>query len=72
MTEPLKLSQRQQSALAELCTLAAAVKHRINTAGEYPSPAMAETLGEIVERFDSINWGELYDRLHRSGANSHV
>ena len=66
----LKLSQRQQDALADLCTLAAAVKRRIDVEREYPSPEMADRLGEIVERFDGINWGEMYDKLHRSGANA--
>jgi len=65
----LILSSYQQTALAEVCSLVATPAYRIRN-GEMPD---MEKLGDGVvdhlERFHKIDWNDLYDKLHRSGAN---
>lgn len=69
MTIPLNLSAGQQDALAQLCILLSSVSY----AHDQNKPANQEHIDQldtIADRFDRINWGELYDKLHRTGANA--
>lgn len=69
MNTPLILSQYEQDALADLAQHCASVKHEIESTQNYPSAEKMQRFADTVERFERINWGELYDKLHRSGAN---
>jgi len=72
---PLKLSQNQQNALAELSAAANSLKfHRNNIKLPDISYNIAvrkaeEKFTDVIDRFHGINWGELYDKLHRTGSN---
>lgn len=74
----LKLSAYQQDALAELASVISRVKRRMEQAPQYTSPESqaareqmtSDDIEQTIERFERINWGELYDKLHRTGANS--
>ena len=69
MPIPLNLSAGQQNVLAELCILMSSVRY----AHDQDKPATQEHLEQldtIAERFGRINFGELYDKLHRTGANA--
>lgn len=71
MTKPrLHLSAYQQDALAELARAAAAVHWRLFGQQEEPTKAQQQAFVDAVLRFEQINWGELYDKLHRTGANA--
>lgn len=66
----LNLSSYQQTALAELACLCASVKRHQQTTNEFATgEKFTDELNEIVEKRVSMNWGELYEKLHRSGAN---
>jgi len=67
---PLKLSSYEQSALAELSVAASSVHWTYFGKGEEATQKQLEQFAEVVLRFDKINWGTMYDKLHRSGANS--
>lgn len=70
LRKSLRMSSYQQSALAELAELCAAVKRHQEVTGEFAtSEKFTDQLNGIVEKRVSINWGEVYDKLHRSGAN---
>lgn len=69
MAVPLNLSSAQQSALAELACLCASIKHHQQTKGEFATEEHIDELNSIVEKRVSMNWGEVYDKLHRTGAN---
>lgn len=70
---PLKLTSGEQSLMADLCSLLRGVKYD-GAIGKQPD---CQTLGErvcdILERYDWCSpqqFDSLYDRFHRSGANS--
>lgn len=67
---PLNLSQYEQDALAELSIVAASVKWQIFGTKQNVSQKTLDEFVDVVMRFDRINWGTMYDKLHRSGANS--
>lgn len=67
---PLKLTRYEQSALAELAQVASGVQYCLFGQGKEPTPEMLDKFAEAVMRYDQINWGTLYDKLHRSGENS--
>lgn len=67
----LILSSYQQTALAEICSLVATPAYRIGN-GEMPNIDMTKLSDDLIDhlqRFDKIDWNDLYDKLHRSGAN---
>lgn len=66
---PLRLTSVEQSALAELCCLCASIKRHMQQNNEFATEAHIDELNHIVERRQSMNWSDLYDKLHRSGAN---
>lgn len=67
---PLTLSAYQQDALAELATHCAAIAYHWRQHNRQPTEDQLERFTDTIDRFDRINWGDLYDRLHRTGANS--
>ena len=69
MTIPLTMTAGQQNALAELATLLSSVRYH-HTQGKPATQEHLEQLDTIAERFGRINFGELYDKLHRTGANA--
>lgn len=69
MPNPLNLSAGQQNALAELAVLMASVRYA-HSKDTTATQEHTETLDEIADRWDQLNWGELYDKLHRTGANA--
>lgn len=73
MTE-LNLSPRSQTALSEFASLASSTKHYLDTLGTKINFAnIGEKFCEILDRHYNISpqdWGVIYDKLHRTGANS--
>ena len=67
---PLRLSAYQQDALAELATHCAAIAYHWREHNRQPTEEQLERFTDTIDRFDRINWGDLYDRLHRTGANA--
>ncbi len=69
----LNLTPAEQDWLAELCRKAASIKHAHLANWQEPD---YESLGEwlalhILERdFSPQKYGELYDKLHRTGSNT--
>lgn len=66
----LNLTAYEQSALAELSCCAAGVAWQLFGKNEEATERQLQEFADVVMRFDKINWGTLYDKLHRSGANS--
>lgn len=75
MSIPLNLTASQQSLLAEVC---AVVSDLVRTQSDWQAVPPVEAarvcdkLLEVVDRFDATSqaFGLLYDKLHRTGANS--
>jgi hypothetical protein len=70
---PLNLTPMRQSALAAMAQLAATTRHQLDTPlGDVDYAAVGEKFCELLDRFDltSQEWGEVYDKLHRTGSNS--
>lgn len=69
---PLRLSGREQEFLARLCLHLRSYQYR-GLAGEpMPASQLEDLLVEEVERFgmEPTELDDLYDRLHRTGANA--
>lgn len=72
MIIPLELTSRQQTALAEICSIMRALVYKTEGDEVIDGAALASNLYDIAERFQMSpqDFDLLYDRLHRSGANS--
>ena len=69
----MKLSAMQQNAIAEIASLARSVKHKLDSDVELDETAIGEQFATIVERYFRLTaqrWDDVYDQMHRSGANS--
>ena len=75
MNNKLSFTQYEQDALAALSQVAsrlAYLRADIKTPNiEYRVAinAQLEKFTDVIDRFDHINWGDMYDKLHRTGAN---
>lgn len=73
-TVRLKFTKNEQNCLAMVCQTMSTVHYKHNVKPDSfeadDGEAWAMQLGDIVESFPSINWGELYDKFHRQGLNS--
>jgi len=68
--EKIGFNVNEQNALALLCEMMAKANHDANSPrGEIIVYAAIESISDVVEKFPSINWGDLYDRFHRQGVN---
>ena len=71
---PLKLTAREQDMLAEMCAALATVSVQIDRCGYTPNTISdcGERIAMIIDEFgvSSQQFGTMYDRLHRTGANS--
>ncbi len=79
MSLPLSLTSNQQSCLAEICELARTELYRLQTSNDIQYTN--QELQNIGRRFDDLllQWAdvgispqqfdEMYDKLHRTGAN---
>jgi hypothetical protein len=65
----LKLTRNEQDALADLCQFAAAVNWRTMVEEKELTQGYINQLENIICRYEHLNWGRLYDVLHRTGAN---
>ena len=76
MSIELKLTQYEQDALADICTIVRPVATMLNSdsENEYVSKLLLSQLGDKIAdslmRFETVRWDMLYDKLHRSGANA--
>lgn len=66
----IEFTVSEQNALAYLCERLSSISHTVHSVGSQPSERQIDDLLEVVDRFESINWSDLYDRFHRSGKNS--
>lgn len=65
----ITLTDYQQNCLAEISQLASSVAWKIRQKKEYPTAQELEQFAEIVLKYEKINWGTMYDIMHRRGAN---
>lgn len=67
---PLNLNSFEQSALAAACQELASLR-RILFVEEKPLDPQDVTrrIKDVIYRFERAEWGKLYDKLHRTGAN---
>jgi hypothetical protein len=75
MSTPLNLSSKEQTFLAEVISEVGAIVYRYQTsATKTPmNSPMEARLSDLFERFEydpNPISGQLYDKLHRTGANS--
>ena len=66
----LDLTSYEQDALAEICCATQSIQYRHKSKFEAATAEQLQTFEEAIMRFDKIRWDVLYDKLHRSGANS--
>lgn len=74
MSIPLNMTSGQQSLLADLCRIVSDVV-RTNDEQDVPPEEAVRIVDQILDaaaRFDATSqtFGALYDKLHRTGANS--
>lgn len=69
---PLQLSSKEQSVLAEICSLCRSIAWDLANNDEENARISSENLLDHVIRsgFTPQQFDSLYDRLHRSGSNS--
>jgi hypothetical protein len=69
---PLELTSRQQTVMAEICSVMRALVYATNTEKVIDGAKLADDLFAIAERREMSpqDFDELYDRFHRSGANA--
>lgn len=66
----LKFTQNEQNAMAIFCQLMSSVAYKFRTENEMPDHDVEDALLDIIDGCGSaINWGDMYDRFHRCGAN---
>lgn len=64
----LNLSSYEQSALAELSSICHSIKYKFDTEG-VAAVEYFDSIISVIDKFDKIKWDQLYDKLHRTGAN---
>lgn len=65
----IEFNANEQNALALICEMMAKMRHEAQRDDEFDEQAVVDSVGMIVDKFPSINWGDLYDRFHRQGVN---
>ena len=72
-TTAMEFTRNEQNVLAEVAEVLSRAHYAVNVKCAIPKGPFAGDLGEdlleIVERFPSTNWGEIYDKFHRRGSN---
>jgi hypothetical protein len=63
----INFTVNEQNCLAMMCSIMSGVSYKVKT--EQPLIKIEDELYDLVDRFPSINWGLLYDKFHRQGAN---
>lgn len=69
---PLKLTSREQSALAEICSVLRRWLYEEIVSPPMKAEDLRERIATVLERFELTpqQLDALYDRLHRTGSNS--
>ncbi len=65
----IRLTRDEQDALAELCQIAASANWKLTVEEQPITLETIRKLEETVLRYERLNWGRLYDVLHRTGSN---
>lgn len=72
---PLKLTANEQEFLAEVCATLSSLLYISNTKGDLPNETLQNASEKMLDsadryRFTPQTLSSMYDRLHRTGANS--
>ena len=64
----IQLSSYQQNCLADIAQCASSISWAFKS-GKTPTLAQWEEFQDIILKYEKINWGTIYDIMHRQGSN---
>jgi hypothetical protein len=70
MDNRIGFTVNEQNAMALLCEMMAKSAHEADASGKIDQNAVIDSVCDTVDRFPSVNWGNLYDKFHRQGSNA--
>lgn len=65
----LDMTYAEQNVLAEICQVVSTPAYRLRCGESFDEEQMHREIVNVLLAYDKVNWGTLYDKLHRSGKN---